>query len=64
MGSRVLHTYQVYNSGPWKVSNLEINIDWPYQVNAHDNSDKWLLYMDESPYVECKYLKTKKTNSH
>lgn len=63
MGSRVLHTYQVYNSGPWKISNLEINIDWPYQVAGIRDSESWLLYLDENPYVEGKYLRTKKTDS-
>jgi len=52
VGSRVLHTYQVFNSGPWKVSNLVVNIDWPYQVASHFTPRKWLLYLDEKPYVE------------
>lgn len=52
VGSRVLHTYQVFNSGPWKVSNLEVHIDWPYQLASHYSSGKWLLYIDEKPYVE------------
>ncbi|XP_060847943.1 integrin alpha-PS1 isoform X2 [Rhopalosiphum padi] len=52
VGSRVLHTYQVFNSGPWKVSNLLVNIDWPYQVASHYTPGKWLLYLDEKPYVE------------
>ncbi|VVC46162.1 Hypothetical protein CINCED_3A016546 [Cinara cedri] len=51
VGSRVLHTYQVFNSGPWKVSNLEVHIDWPYQVASH-TTGKGLLYLDEKPYVE------------
>lgn len=58
VGSRVLHTYQVFNSGPWKVSNLEVHIDWPYQVASHYAPGKWLLYLDEKPYVEGKYFKT------
>ncbi|XP_003246766.1 integrin alpha-PS1 isoform X2 [Acyrthosiphon pisum] len=52
VGSRVLHTYQVFNSGPWKVSNLVVNIEWPYQVASHFTPRKWLLYLDEKPYVE------------
>ncbi|XP_050439552.1 integrin alpha-PS1 isoform X2 [Adelges cooleyi] len=52
VGSRVLHTYQVFNSGPWKVSNLEVHVDWPYQVAGHFTPKKWLLYLDEKPYVE------------
>lgn len=56
VGSRILHTYQVFNSGPWKVSNLEVHIDWPYQVtNRHlpvSSPGNWLLYLDEKPYIE------------
>jgi len=52
VGSRVLHTYQVFNSGPWKASNIEVHIDWPYQVANHYATKKWLLYLDEKPYVE------------
>ncbi|XP_054286091.1 integrin alpha-PS1-like isoform X2 [Macrosteles quadrilineatus] len=52
VGSRVLHTYQVYNQGPWRVSNLEIHIEWPYQVANNKPLGKWLLYMEEEPYIE------------
>lgn len=52
IGSRVLHTYQVYNEGPWKVSNLEILVDWPFQVANDKPIGKWLLYMEEKPYIE------------
>lgn len=55
VGSKVLHTYQVFNSGPGKVSNLEVHVDWPYQIVSHYDSEKWLLYLDEKPYVECKF---------
>jgi len=55
VGSRVLHTYQVVNSGPWKVSGLQVHIEWPYQVSI---SEKWLLYLDEKPYVEGECIKT------
>jgi len=52
VGSRVLHTYQVYNQGPWRVSNLEVHIEWPYQVANNKPLGKWLLYMEEEPYIE------------
>lgn len=52
IGSRVIHTYQVFNAGPWKVSNLEVHIDWPYQMASHFNPGKWLLYIEEKPFVE------------
>jgi integrin alpha 7 len=54
VGTRVLHTYQVFNNGPWKVNQLEVHIDWPYQVANNKPQGKWLLYMDEKPVVECK----------
>ncbi|XP_046678845.1 integrin alpha-PS1 isoform X2 [Homalodisca vitripennis] len=52
IGSRVQHTYQVYNQGPWRVSNLEIHIEWPFQVANTKPLGKWLLYMEEKPYIE------------
>jgi len=52
VGTRVLHTYQVFNNGPWKVNQLEVHIDWPYQVANNKPQGKWLLYMDEKPVVE------------
>ncbi|XP_025410272.1 integrin alpha-PS1 isoform X2 [Sipha flava] len=52
IGSRVLHTYQVFNSGPLKVSNLEVHVTWPFQVASHYNPGKWLLYLDEIPVVK------------
>ncbi|XP_065345499.1 integrin alpha-PS1 isoform X2 [Cloeon dipterum] len=52
VGTRVLHTYQVFNSGPWKVNQLEVHIDWPYQVANTKPQGKWLLYLDEKPTVE------------
>ncbi|XP_075237654.1 multiple edematous wings [Lycorma delicatula] len=52
IGSRILHTYQVFNQGPWRVSNLEVHIDWPFQVANNKPQGKWLLYMEEKPYVE------------
>lgn len=52
VGSRVLHTYQVYNQGPWRVNNLEVHIEWPYQVANNKPLGKWLLYMEDKPYIE------------
>lgn len=52
VGSRVLHTYQVFNAGPWKVSNLEVHINWPVRVASHYHPGQWLLYLDEMPVVE------------
>lgn len=52
IGSRILHTYQVFNQGPWRVSNLEIHVEWPFQVANNKPLGKWLLYMEEKPYIE------------
>lgn len=57
VGSRILHTYQVFNAGPWKISNLEVHIDWPFQIVSSNVPGKWLLYLDEKPYVECVFSK-------
>lgn len=49
IGPRVMHTYQVFNNGPWKVSNLEVLVNWPFRIANYNN---WLLYLDETPVVE------------
>ncbi|RZF31839.1 hypothetical protein LSTR_LSTR014253 [Laodelphax striatellus] len=54
IGSRVLHTYQVFNRGPWKVSRLEVHLEWPYQVANNKPQGKWLLYLDEKPVIEAR----------
>ncbi|KAG8229480.1 hypothetical protein J437_LFUL010054 [Ladona fulva] len=52
IGSRVVHTYQVYNKGPWKASRVEIFMEWPFQVANNKPQGKWLLYLEEEPTVE------------
>ncbi|CAG2067537.1 unnamed protein product, partial [Timema podura] len=52
IGSRVLHSYQVTNKGPWRVSSLVVSIEWPFQVGNDKPQGKWLLYLDEKPVVE------------
>ncbi|XP_039296864.1 integrin alpha-PS1 isoform X2 [Nilaparvata lugens] len=52
VGSRVLHTYQVFNRGPWKVSRVEVHLEWPFQVANNKPQGKWLLYLDEKPTIE------------
>lgn len=60
VGARILHIYQIFNSGPWKVSYLEVHIDWPYQMINRDlpvtSPENWLLYFDEKPSVDGKSL--------
>ncbi|XP_013118414.2 integrin alpha-PS1 isoform X1 [Stomoxys calcitrans] len=53
VGSQVLHTYQIYNEGPWKAPKVQLTIYWPYQVYSEkDKRDKWLLYLEEIPIID------------
>ena len=62
IGSKVSHTFQVTNDGPWNVEQAEVLINWPYQigvsgrVSSHDEPGKWLLYLSEPPEVTPKGL--------
>ncbi|XP_063536455.1 integrin alpha-PS1 isoform X1 [Cydia strobilella] len=52
IGTRVVHTYQVYNEGPWRVSSLQVVISWPHQVASENAQGKWLLYPEDVPTVD------------
>lgn len=52
IGSRILHTYQVFNKGPWRVGTVDINFEWPFQVANNKPQGKWLLYLEDVPAVE------------
>nr|XP_033325030.1 integrin alpha-PS1 [Megalopta genalis] len=52
VGPKVLHIYQVFNKGPWRVSTLEVRISWPYEVANDKAHGKWLLYLEEMPSVQ------------
>lgn len=52
IGQAVLHSYEVYNDGPWRVPYLSVVVSWPYQVENDKPVGKWLLYMDETPTVD------------
>jgi len=52
IGEAVLHSYEVYNAGPWRVPYLSVVVSWPYQVENGKPVGKWLLYMDETPLVD------------
>ncbi|KAK3914130.1 Integrin alpha-PS1 [Frankliniella fusca] len=52
IGSRILHTYQVFNKGPWRVGTVDINFEWPFQVANNKPQGKWLLYLEDVPSVE------------
>eukprot|EP00096_Caligus_rogercresseyi_P010607 TRINITY_DN3934_c0_g1_i1.p1 TRINITY_DN3934_c0_g1~~TRINITY_DN3934_c0_g1_i1.p1 ORF type:complete len:1077 (+),score=263.50 TRINITY_DN3934_c0_g1_i1:151-3381(+) len=60
VGSKVTHTFQVFNEGPWHVRELDVVIDWPYQLqpprlppfhNSTSKEGKWLLYLSETPEI-------------
>ena len=55
IGEAVLHSYEVYNAGPWRVPYLSVVVSWPYQVENGKPVGKWLLYMDETPLVDGHY---------
>lgn len=52
VGSRVVHTYQIFNDGPWKAQVVQISIRWPFQVKNDKPQGKWLLYLEEEPTIE------------
>jgi len=52
IGERVMHTYHIFNQGPWKVGSLEVHIEWPFQVANNRPQGKWLLYLEDIPTVE------------
>ncbi|GBP30999.1 Integrin alpha-PS1 [Eumeta japonica] len=52
IGTRVIHTYYIYNEGPWRVSSVQVSISWPHQVAASTAQGKWLLYLEDPPTVE------------
>lgn len=52
IGTAVQHTYQIYNDGPWRAPYLEVNIAWPHQVANDKEQGKWLLYLEDKPFIE------------
>lgn len=53
VGTRLVHTYQVFNAGPWRLSSLDISVDWPYQVAEEEGREgKPLLYLEDVPQVD------------
>ena len=51
IGNKVMHHYVIKNNGTWKVSNLRVEFEWPFQVANDKEQGKWLLYMDERPTI-------------
>ncbi|XP_035439524.2 integrin alpha-PS1 isoform X1 [Spodoptera frugiperda] len=52
IGTRVVHTYQVFNEGPWHVSSVQVVIQWPHQLASDTAQGKWLLYPEDVPTVD------------
>lgn len=52
VGTRVVHTYQVFNEGPWHVSSVQVVIQWPHQLASEGSQGKWLLYPEDVPTVD------------
>ncbi|CAG5046011.1 unnamed protein product [Parnassius apollo] len=52
IGTRVVHTYQIFNEGPLRVSSLQVVISWPHQVASDSQQGKWLLYPEDLPTVD------------
>jgi hypothetical protein len=55
VGPRVIHSYTVVNNGSWYQTDIDFDIDWPYQVGNDKVQGKWLLYLDEMPEIEGRY---------
>lgn len=51
IGSKITHTYQVFNHGPWAVPSLDIEVSWPYEAENQQQHGKYLLYMTDAPQV-------------
>ena len=47
IGSKLTHTFQVTNDGPWHVDDFNVLIEWPH----HLQNGKWLLYLTDAPEV-------------
>lgn len=47
IGSKLTHTFQVTNDGPWPVEDLNVLIEWPHRLV----NNKRLLYLAEAPEV-------------
>ena len=43
IGQAVMHSYEIYNGGPWKVPYLQVVVSWPYQVENGKQIGKWLV---------------------
>ena len=53
IGSKLTHTFQVTNDGPWHVDQFDVLIEWPHRLAATEANPqgKWLLYLTDMPEV-------------
>ncbi|XP_075535810.1 integrin alpha-PS1-like isoform X1 [Dermacentor variabilis] len=51
IGSKITHTYQVFNHGPWAVPSLDVVVSWPFEAENQQQHGKYLLYMTQVPQV-------------
>jgi len=52
IGSKLTHTFQVTNDGPWHVEDFNVLIEWPHRlVTSTHPQGKRLLYLTEAPEV-------------
>ncbi|XP_062536719.1 integrin alpha-PS1 isoform X2 [Armigeres subalbatus] len=52
IGTAVQHIYLIYNDGPWRAPQVQVNIQWPHQVANDKPQGKWLLYLTDRPFIE------------
>uniref|UniRef100_A0A914RTQ4 Integrin alpha-2 domain-containing protein n=1 Tax=Parascaris equorum TaxID=6256 RepID=A0A914RTQ4_PAREQ len=52
IGPLVLHKYTITNKGPWSVTNVTVQVDWPHQVASVFTKGKWALYLLETPTIQ------------
>ena len=52
IGNKITHTFQITNDGPWQVEEMDVIIDWPYQLaSGSDAAHGGLLYLTEEPEI-------------
>ncbi|XP_059052225.1 integrin alpha-PS1 isoform X2 [Achroia grisella] len=52
IGPAVVHKYQVTNEGRWRVSSVQVHIEWPHQMQSNEKQGKWLLYPEEIAAID------------
>ncbi|XP_064648554.1 integrin alpha-PS1-like isoform X2 [Lineus longissimus] len=52
IGSPLVHSYEVINTGPGTVPSSSVDIFWPYEVENGLDQGKHLLYLMQEPQVE------------